>query len=103
MAVWLCPTCDTNTATGQCIECESCLEWYHLECARITKKPKQNCTEVTEPVPYSSDKFGLDATQFNPLLHISATVPSSSDKFGFDVYSCIFLQLRTSEPYVTLF
>ncbi|KAH9500778.1 Laminin subunit alpha-3 [Bulinus truncatus] len=81
MAVWLCPTCDTNTATGQCIECESCLEWYHLECARITKKPKQNCYHMYEFLTFILDsrtKAHISQVQLKPPTNLTVFYKQSS-------------------------
>jgi Chromatin remodeling protein, contains PhD zinc finger len=38
-AKWSCSQCK-NEADGHIIGCEFCLEWYHLECVNLKKKPK---------------------------------------------------------------
>jgi len=41
MSLWACPVCSTNTVSSRSIECESCLEWFHFQCVRLSAIPKK--------------------------------------------------------------
>ena len=38
-AVWLCASCEQVLDTGPSIGCAGCLDWCHMKCARIARKP----------------------------------------------------------------
>jgi len=40
MSLWKCACCNRDTAETNCVECDSCLEWYHWECVGIERCPR---------------------------------------------------------------
>ena len=40
-SIWYCPVCSNDLDGEQSIECDACLNWYHLHCAGLSTIPKK--------------------------------------------------------------
>lgn len=38
---WYCAVCCNELDSGESIGCDACLDWYHLKCSGLSRKPKK--------------------------------------------------------------
>ena len=64
-----CPSCKYNCDEGSnCICCDSCTNWYHIECAKISKRRFQYL------VSHPNEKFKCKFCKINKCCHSCNTI-----------------------------